>query len=182
MTKNKTNCNIFFTAILLAAFAFTACKKSGSGDDSGASLGKASIQFSTSKSFGGKNEFKSNSVTGGVVSKANTVNKTQISITAIQMNGTQIGTAMLVLHVPQGHTGAISGKFENGSTANTQAVLTIGISNAGTSQEAYTSKTGNFNITRLTDKEIEGTFDAHCINETTNTNINLSNGKFSGKF
>ncbi|WP_018627170.1 hypothetical protein [Niabella aurantiaca] len=182
MTKSKTTCNIFFTAILLAAFTFTACKKSGAGDDSDASLGKASIRFSTSKAFGGKNEFKSNSVTGGLVSKVNTVNKTQISITAVQMNGTQIGTAMLVIHLPQGQTGAISGKFENGSTASTQAVLTIGISNAGASQEAYASKTGNFSITRLTDNEIEGTFDAYCINETTNANINLSSGKFSGKF
>ncbi len=182
MTAIKTNCNIFFAAILLAAFTFTGCKKSGSGDDSGGTLGKASIQFSTNKAFGGKNEFKSNSVTGGVVSKINSLNKTQISITAIQMNGTQIGTAMLVIHVPQGQTGAISGKFENGSSASTQAVLTIGISNAGANQEAYTSKTGNFSITRLTDSEIEGTFDAYCITETTNTNINLSSGKFSGKF
>ncbi|MBX2921596.1 MAG: hypothetical protein KF746_05315 [Chitinophagaceae bacterium] len=98
------------------------------------------------------------------------------------MNGPQIGTAMLTIYVPQNYSGAISGKFENDNTENTQAVLAIGISNAGTIQEGYTSVNGNYSITKLTGSEIEGTFDAYCIDETNSTNISLSSGKFLGKF
>lgn len=166
--------------ILMTGACLTSCKKSASGDEG--LLGNASISFSTNKPFGGKSEFKSNGLAGAFSNKTNTVNRTQITITAIQTNGTQIGTAQLAIHVPLNHTGAISGTFENSSSGNTGAVLTIGISNAGTNQEAYTSKTGNFNITKLTDSEVEGTFDAYCVNESTSTNITLSNGKFSGKF
>ncbi|GAB3426635.1 hypothetical protein [Niabella aquatica] len=180
MIKIKASLRCLTAAAILTAFSFTSCKKGSSGSDTG--VGKASIQFSTNKSFGGKNEFKSNTVAGAFANKSNTVNRTQITITAIQTNGTQIGTAQLAIHVPLNHTGTISGKFESSSSANTGAVLSIGISNAGSNQESYASSTGNFNITKLTDSEIEGTFDAYCINQTSNTNITLSNGKFSGKF
>lgn len=180
MKKNKLFILRLTVSIFLTAFIFSSCKKGSKDGDDG--MGKASIQFSTNKSFGGKNEFKSNGVVGAFANKTNTVNRTQITITAVQTNGTQIGTAQLAIHVPLNHTGAISGKFENSSSANTGAVLTISISNAGSNQEAYASKTGNYNITKLTDSEVEGTFDAYCINETTNTNINLTSGKFSGKF
>jgi hypothetical protein len=178
----RTNASLkgLMAAAILIASIFTSCKKGSSEENT--SLGKASIQFSTNKSFGGKNEFKSNTAAGAFANKSNTVNRTQITITAIQSNGTQIGTAQFAIHVPLNHTGTISGKFENSSSANTGAVLTISTSNAGSNQESYASKTGNFNITKLTDSEVEGTFDAYCINETTNTNITLTNGKFSGKF
>lgn len=181
MFASKTKLSVLFSIVLLTSFAFTSCKKDKDGE-SGGGAGKASIQFSTNKSFGGKNEFKSNTAAGAFANKSNTVNRTQITITTIQTSGLQIGNAQLAIHVPQNHTGAISGKFENGSSANTGAVLTISTSNAGSNMEAYASKTGNFSITKLTDSEIEGTFDAYCINESSNTNITLSNGKFSGKF
>lgn len=168
------------TGSFLAVFLFSGCKKSASGTDS--VNGEAFIQFSTDYLFGGKNEFKSNSTVGGFATRTNTGGKTQIIITAVQMDGQQTGTAMLTIYVPQNYSGAISGKFENGSTANTQAVLALGITNAGVSQEEYTSVTGNYGITKLTGSEIEGTFDAYCKNETGGNNISLSSGKFSGKF
>jgi hypothetical protein len=175
-----TICKRLITYSFLAVFLLSGCKKSASGTDS--VNGEASIQFSTDYLLGGKNEFKSNSTVGGFATKTNTDGKTQIIITAVQMDGQQIGTAMLTIYVPQNYSGAISGKFENGSTENTQAVLAIGITNAGVSQEEYTSVSGNYNITTLTGSEIEGTFDAYCKNETGGNNISLSSGKFSGKF
>ena len=181
MLKTVHFSKLIVLTTLLTTIVFSSCKKSSSAGSS-TTVGKSSIQFSTNKSFGGKTEFKSNSAIGGIANRVNSSNRTQITITAIQTNGTQIGTSQLVLHTPLNHTGAISGKFENSSSANTGAVLAISISNAGANAEAYASQTGNFSITKLTDTEIEGTFDAYCINETTNTNITLSNGKFSGKF
>lgn len=168
------------TCSFLAVSLFSGCKKSASGTEG--VNGEAFIQFSTDYSFGGKNEFRSNSTVGGFATRTNTDGKTQILITAVQMDGSQIGTAMLTIYVPQDYSGAISGKFENSSTENTQAVLAIGISNAGMIQEGYTSVSGNYNITKLTGSEIEGTFDAYCKNETGGNNISLSSGKFSGKF
>lgn len=164
----------------LIVFIFSGCKKSASGTQG--VNGDASIQFSTDYSFGGKNEFKSNSTVGGFASKTNTTGKTQVIITAVQMDGSQIGTAMLTIYVPQNFSGAINGKFENDDNQNTQAVLAISISNGGTNQESYTSISGNYNITQLTGSEIEGTFDAYCKNEGSGNNISLSSGKFSGKF
>ncbi len=180
MFITKTKFSVLFSIGLCISFLFTACKKEGGDNNLG--IGKASIQFSTNKSFGGKNEYKSNTAAGSFANKTNTANRTQITITAIQTNGTQIGTAQLAIQVPLNHTGALSAKFENNNSTNTGAVLTIGVANLGSGQEAYTSSTGNFNITKLTDTEVEGTFDAYCVNETSNTNITLSNGKFSGKF
>lgn len=168
------------TCSFLAVFLFAGCKKSASGTEG--VNGDAFMQFSTDYPFGGKNEFKSNSTVGGFVTKTNTDGKTQIIITAVQMAGSQIGTAMLTIYVPKNYSGTISGKFENGSTENTEAVLAIGISNAGTIQEDYTSVSGNYNITKLTASEIEGTFDAYCKNEAGGNNLSLSSGKFSGKF
>ena len=164
----------------LAVFIFSGCKKSASGTEG--LNGDAFIQFSTDYFFGGKNEFKSNSTVGGFVTRINTAGKTQIIIAAVQMDGSQIGTAILNIYVPQNYSGAISGKFENGSDKDTQAVLAISISNAGTIQEDYTSLSGNYSITKLTDTGIEGTFNAYCRNEGSGNNISLSNGEFSGKF
>lgn len=168
------------TCSFLVVFIFSGCKKSASGTKG--VNGDAFIQFSTDYLFGGKNEFKSNSTVGGFASRINAAGKTQIIITAVQMDGSQIAAAMLTIYVPQNYNGAISGKFENSSDENTHAVLAIGISNAGTNQEGYTSTSGNYNITQLTGAEIEGTFDAYCVNETSGNNISLSSGKFSGKF
>jgi len=180
MFINPTKRNVLLSIGLCLSFAFTGCKKEGGNEGPG--IGKASIQFSTNKSFGGKNEFKSNTAAGAMAVKVNTGSRMQITITAIQTNGTQIGTAQLSIHLPQNQSGPISAKFENNSQAGTGAVLQIGVGNLGSGQEAYASSTGNFNITKLTDTEVEGTFDAYCVNQSTNTNINLSNGKFSGKF
>ncbi|MBS1752362.1 MAG: hypothetical protein JST63_20865 [Bacteroidetes bacterium] len=164
----------------LAVSLFSGCKKSASGTE--AVNGEAFIQFTTDYLLGGKYEFKSNSTIGGFATKTNTADKTKIIITAVQMDNPQIGTAMLTIYVPQNYSGAISGKFENSSNENTQSVLAISISTGGTIREDYTSIIGNYNITKLTGSEIEGSFDAYCKNETGGNNISISSGKFSGKF
>lgn len=176
-----------FTTIILSTLILSACKKDNGGDggSGGLASGGASIQFNTSSTFGGKSEFKSNAKDQSRVVKVNNLNRTQITFTCVETNLPRLSTATLTLIIAQGSsttTGAISGKFENGSSAATQGQLLIGSSNAGTGSESYASSTGNFTITKLTDSEIEGSFDAYCINNTTKTNITLSNGKFAGKF
>lgn len=170
----------------LCVVLLTGCKKdSDDGDSGGLSSGGASIQFNTNNSFGGKNEFKSNSKEQSKVIKAVNGNRTQITFSCVEANLPRLSTATLTLIIPQGSStasSAITGKFENTASASTQAQLLIGSSNAGSGVESYASGTGNFSITKLTDSEIEGTFDANCVNNTTKTNISLSNGKFAGKF
>lgn len=168
------------TCSCLAVIIFSGCKKSASGNEG--VNGEAFIQFSTDYLFGGKYEFKSNTTVGGFVSKTNIADKTKIIITAVQMDGSQTGTAMLTIFVPQNYSGAISGKFENNSDENTQSGIAISISNGGIISEDYTSTSGNYSITKLTSSEIEGSFDAYCKNEAGGNNISISNGKFSGKF
>lgn len=170
------------SATLLTALLLFSCSKK---QDDAQETGGTMIQFTTNKSFGGKNEFKSNSPDQSKVIKINNLNKTQITFTCVEVNLPRLSTATLTLLVPQDATtaqGSLSGKFENGSGAATQAQLLIGSSNAGANQESYASSTGNFTITKLTDQEIVGHFDAHCINQSTQTNIGLSNGTFSGRF
>lgn len=187
MKQTNTALKRIFATIIFLAIIFISCKKDNSGEGSSDNLasGGASIQFNTSASFGGKNEFKSNAKEQSKVIKVNNLNRTQITFTCVETNLPRLSTATLTLIVAQGSTtnsGAIKGKFENGSSAATQGQLLIGSSNAGSGAESYASNTGNFTITKLTDSEIEGTFDAACINNTTKTNISLSNGKFAGKF
>ncbi|MGN7784581.1 hypothetical protein ACTJIJ_08645 [Niabella sp. 22666] len=173
-------------ATALWAALLTGCKKdNGSGDSGGLSSGEASIQFNTNSSFGGKNEFKSTSKEQSKVIKVNNLNRTQITFSCVEANLPRLSTATLTLIVAQGsntNSGAITGKFENNASASTHGQLLIGSSNAGSATESYASSSGNFTITKLTDSEVEGTFDAACINNTTKTNISLSNGKFAGKF
>ncbi|MCH5715388.1 hypothetical protein [Niabella hibiscisoli] len=186
MTQTQTTFKRIFATIILSAFIFASCKKDSSGGSSdNLASGGASIQFNTSSSFGGKNEFKSNAKEQSKVIKVNNMSRTQITFTCVETNLPRLSTATLTLIVAQGSStisGAISGKFENGASAATQGQLLIGSSNAGSGAESYASSTGNFTITKLTDSEIEGTFDAACINNTTKTNISLSSGKFAGKF
>jgi hypothetical protein len=186
MTTISTTLKRGFATAILSIFILSGCKKdNNNGDSSGLASGGASIQFNTSSSFGGKNEFKSNTKEQSKVIKVNNLNRTQITFTCVETNLPRLSTATLTLIVAQGsgtNGGAISGKFENGASAATQGQLLIGSSNAGSGTESYASSTGNFTITKLTNSEIEGIFDAACINNTTKTNISLSNGKFAGKF
>ncbi len=184
MTRTSTTLKRVLAAAILTAVIFASCKKEGAGKNDLAS-GGAFIQFNTSSSFGGKNEFKSNTNEQSRVIKANNASKTQITFTCVETNLPRLSTAQLTLLIPQGATtssGPITGKFENGSSAATQGQLLIGSSNAGSGAESYASSTGNFTITKLTETEIEGSFNAVCVNYTTKTNITLTNGKFSGKF
>lgn len=172
------------TAITIAMLLL-GCSKAGGGTDTNLASGQSSLEFNTNIDFGGSREYRSNTPMQSKTIKGTQATKDNITLVAIQSNGTQIATAQLSLLVPVGSTttsGSISGKFENGSTASTQAVLVIGSSNAGSNQKSYTSKTGNFTITKLTATELEGSFDAVCENSTTNESITLTNGKFIGKF
>lgn len=186
MTKTNNTLKCTLVTIMLSAVVLISCKKdNGGGGNNDLASGGASIQFNTSSSFGGKNEFKSNTKEQSKVIKINNLNRTQITFTCVETNLPRLSTATLTLIVAQGSTtssGAITGKFENGSSAATQGQLLIGSSNAGSNAESYASSTGNFTITKLTDSEIEGTFDSYCVNNTTKANISLSSGKFTGKF
>lgn len=181
----------FYALIVTAAIAtcsLSACKKDsstpggGGGSSSGLSSGQASIQFNTSAAFGGKTEFKSNQPAQSKVVKAPQGTKTNITFNAVQMDGTKLSTAMLTVIIPQDASSGIAGKFDEGHKGDAYAVLLIGSSEAGSNLQSFASSTGNFTVTKLTDTEIEGTFDTYCENTTTKTNITLSNGKFAGKF
>ena len=183
-----------YTTLLAGLAALSSCNKddnnnnnNGNPNSGNLTAGQCTISFNTDKDFNGTTSINIVASNTTFANKSTTGNRDQLTLQAVnnQISGTtaKITTAQLAIHVPTGSTtsgGNLSGNF-NG---NGDVVANIMISNlnAGQSTPAYNSESGTITITKLNASELEGTFTAKCINESENTSINLSNGKFAAKF
>gem|GEM_PF-2639413 len=177
-----------FAVVIATVALFASCKKDDKNNSNPSSsnitAGQCTISFDTDKDFNGTTSVSiAASATTSAV-RANNNTKDQLTLTAAGYSGTSVSTASLTVYVDAGATtsnGNISADF-NSSTSNDVAVLTINRTNGSGSSAAYSSKTGTVTITKLTTSEVEGTFSCNAVNESSNTSINVSNGKFAGKF
>ena len=177
------------TAVIAAATLFASCKKDDNNNSAPSSsnitAGQCTISFNTDKDFSGTTSVNIAATVTTSAVRANNNTKDQLTLTAAGYSGTTVNMASLTVYVDAGATtsnGNISADF-NSSASNDVAVLMISRTNGTNSSTAsYTSKSGTVTITKLTTSEIEGTFSCNAINESENTSINVSNGKFAGKF
>lgn len=178
---------IAFGLLLSAATLFGACKKSEKDPTpktEDLKAGQCTISFKTDKDFNGTTAI---SIPPGATTSAVRVNTAgsyeQITLTANMVNTGSLksSTAQLTILLPQGSGGNTTVPFES-SAGSPNAVLVISNLDIGASVPAYASETGTVTITSLTSTGVEGTFSAHAINEDQGTSINISEGKFAGKF
>jgi len=179
------------TLLLGGVTLFGACKKAddvkntitGSGD---LKAGQCTISFDTDKDFNGTTSISipASATTTANRSGSGTTEQLTLVATSVNTSTFKATTAQLVIEVNKGATtsgGNISVPFNGGGT-NNFAVITVSNTSAGQSTPAYSSESGTVTITKLSATDIEGTFTSHAVNESENTSINLTNGKFAGKF
>jgi hypothetical protein len=175
-----------YASLLSGIALFSSCKKTDNlVNGSKVEKGQSSMSFTTSSDFAGT---KSVSISGGVLTSAIRQASTgyeQITLTGSALNGTTSRTYQFILEVPTGASttsGNLTADFSNPDNATIIPILAISATTGGTSSQAFGSDAGTVTITKLTAEEIEGTFSCGMKNESAGTTINLTNGKFYGKF
>lgn len=183
-----------YTTLLAGIALVSSCKKEDNKNNGGGgtgipasseiTAGQCSIAFNTDKDFNGTTTINISPSNTTVSVRSSSVNKDQLTLTAVsyKLEGTsaKTTTAQLAVYVPSGSTGNLSGSF--GGNGDVVAQIMVSNLNAGQSTPAYASKSGSIAITKLTATEVEGSFNASCVNESENTSIELTNGKFAAKF
>jgi hypothetical protein len=179
--------NFLFT-IIAATVLVASCKKDDNNNSNPGSsnipAGQATISFNTDKDFGGTTSINIPASVSTTGIRANNGTMDQIAMVAAQYQGSAVSTANLSIFVDAGAStsaGNISADF-NGSGNTNIAVLTISNTSVSGQSSAYTSETGTVTITKLSATEVEGTFSCNAVNESTSTNIGVTNGKFAAKF
>jgi len=177
-----------FTTIIAATVLFASCKKDDNNNSNPTSsnipAGQATISFNTDKDFGGTTSINipASATTSAV--RVNNGTKDQITLIAATTQGSSVSTANFSVYVDAGAStsaGNITANFDN-SVNNDIAVLAISNTSFAGQSASYASKTGTVTITKLSATEVEGTFSCNAVNESTNTNIGVTNGKFAAKF
>jgi hypothetical protein len=177
-----------FTTIIAATVLFASCKKDDNNNSNPTSsnipAGQATISFNTDKDFGGTTSINIPPSVSTTSVRVNNGTRDQIALTAVQYQGSAISSAMLTVYVDAGAStsaGNITANFNASGNAN-PAVLLISNTSVSGQSTAYTSETGTVTITKLSATEVEGTFSCNAVNESTNANIGVTNGKFAAKF
>lgn len=176
-------------AIIASTTLMFSCKKNDNNNStpsaSNITPGQCTISFDTDKDFAGTKSVKISPSVTTAAGKTTNGSKDQMTLTAAAYSGTTVSSASLSVFVSTGATtanGAINGNFNSSGSMNELAVLTISRTSVGGQTASYASKTGTFTITKLTTTELEGSFSCNAVNESENTSINVSNGKFAAKF
>lgn len=168
---------------------FASCKKDDNSNSNPTSsnipAGQATISFNTDKDFGGTTSINipASATTSAV--RVNNGTKDQITLIAASTQGSSVSTANFSVYMDAGAStsaGNITANFDNSGSNNDVAVLAISNTSLSGQSIAYASKTGTVTITKLSATEVEGTFSCNAVNESTNTNIGVTNGKFAAKF
>ncbi len=146
--------------------------------------GQAAIELTSSTTVAGKTSLKSNMPIQSVCTKGTMANTDLYTLTATQVDGTNIYTFQFTLNVTKGATtdnGNITGAF--GGSGAAIGTLVFGGSNAGSNQASFgMTSGGTITITKLTSDSIEGTFSGQGKNSSTNATTSVTDGKFAGKF
>lgn len=147
-------------------------------------IGKAVIEFKTSRDFGGLTYFKTNMTDLSVVNKSQMAGTDLITMVAIRQEGTTFGQAQFTMNVsPIGATttsGDVTGDF--GGSAAVVGTLLINNGPLGTTNSFAGVSGGNITITKLDSEVVEGTFSCTVENQTTNETMEVTEGKFAARF
>lgn len=146
--------------------------------------GRSGIVFNTNTNFVSSTAFNvRNTATTSASSNVSGSTRT-INLIATEVNGTATRTATISISLPETSsttTGNITSDLSIplGSTVVASVMLTS--STGSTLGTTYNSNAGTLTITKLTNTEIEGTFNGNLDDSGTNA-IVITNGTFAGKF
>lgn len=146
--------------------------------------GKSQLGFAVTPSYYGTNAFNvSNSTTTYAFSQT-TNGIRQVQVKAVEQNGNNARTVFLFMVFPQTAStsnGNISINFNNPPSDPYTAKLVLAYTQDTIQSPDYTSVSGNVVITRLTTKEVQGTFQG-AVADTSGNVLNISGGTFEGRF
>ena len=170
-------------ALTLASCTKNVDNNTGSG---GLTQGKSTITFNSNGNFGSGTSYSPTSVGVNSATRQSTTGYDVITLQTNDINGINVRTAGLQIFVANGASttnGAIEADFSLPNGAISMPVLSLSNSAGGANAVAFGSESGKLTITKLTDTEIEGTFNGTVTDGlTTPSTLVLTNGKFAGKF
>ncbi len=146
--------------------------------------GKSQIGFGITPSYYGSNSFNVSNTVNTYAFSQTSNGVRQVQVKAVEQNGTNAKTVYMFMIFPQTantNSGNISIDFSNPSTNPYTAKLILAYTQDTIQSPDYSSVTGNVTMTRLTNKEIEGTFQG-TVSDTSGNVLTVSGGTFQGRF
>ena len=182
------------TILLFASLLVTACGKDDPatvnpnlGDNTitvSVDSGKSQLGFAVTPSFYGANSFNVSNSNNTYAFSQTSNGIRQVQVKAVDQNGTNARTVFLFMVFPQTattNTGNISIDFTNPASNPYTAKLVLAYTQNTIQSPDYTSVSGNVTITRLTTREVAGTFQG-TVSDTSGNVLTISGGTFEGRF
>lgn len=146
--------------------------------------GKSQLGFAVSPSFYGSNSFNVSNSSNTFAFSQTSNGIRQVQVKAIDQNGSNAKTVFLFMVFPQAATtnsGNITIDFTNPPSNPYTAKLVLAYTQDTIQSPDYTSVSGNVTMTRLTTKEVAGTFQG-TVSDTSGNVLTISGGTFEGRF
>jgi len=162
-----------FAFIVVSTLLLNACKKDDTVSASNLSAGHSKVSLTAAGATSGN--FSSNDLIS-IVAKSGA----EINLSASYVNTTSFTTEIVMMLLPADIT---TGSY-NFKTMSSSAALPTFVYTKGATGWAATPSESEFTIvvSKATSTEIEGTFSGTLHNDTDNTDVTISNGKFAAKY
>jgi major membrane immunogen (membrane-anchored lipoprotein) len=162
-----------FVFIVVSTLLLNACKKDDTVSASNLSSGHSKVSLTAAGATSGN--FSSNDLIS-IVAKSGS----EINLSASYVNTTSFTTEIVLMLLPADIT---TGSY-NFKTMSSSAALPTFAYTKGVNGWAATPSESEFTIvvSKATSTEIEGTFSGTLHNDTDNTDVTISNGKFAAKY
>ena len=162
-----------FVFIVVSTLLLNACKKDDTVSASNLSAGHSKVSLTAAGATSGN--FSSNDLIS-IVAKSGA----EINLSASYVNTTSFTTEIVLMLLPADIT---TGSY-NFKTMSSSAALPTFAYTKGVNGWAATPSESEFTIvvSKATSTEIEGTFSGTLHNDTDNTDVTISNGKFAAKY
>lgn len=164
---------ITFVFIVVCTLLLNACKKDDSVSASNLSSGHSKVSLTAAGAASGN--FSSNDLIS-IVARSGA----EINLSASYVNTTSFTTEIVMMLLPADIT---TGSY-NFKTMSSSAALPTFAYTKGVNGWAATPSESEFTIvvSKATSTEIEGTFSGTLHNDTDNTDVTISNGRFAAKY
>jgi major membrane immunogen (membrane-anchored lipoprotein) len=163
-----------FAFIVVSTLLLNACKKDDTVSASNLSAGHSKVSLTAAGATSGN--FSSTNDLISIVAKSGA----EINLSASYVNTTSFTTEIVLMLLPADIT---TGSY-NFKTMSSSAALPTFAYTKGVNGWAATPSESEFTIvvSKATSTEIEGTFSGTLHNDTDNTDVTISNGKFAAKY
>lgn len=183
-------------ALLCSSTLFFSCKKDSediitnpNNQDttlqvSGVDSGHAALALTTNPAFYGSTSYNVSNTTSTWAFSQTSMGVRQVEVKTIDSSGNTSKTIFLFMVFPKTvntSTGNITIDFSNTASNPYTARLVMAYTVGSSQSPDFTSLSGNVIMTRLTDREVAGTFQG-VVTDTLGNHITVTGGNFAGRF